>query len=266
MSGGDAADWALTAALLGAGLAAGVYGLRRLARRRAAPPPPPAFPRLTGYDLVSALLLVLILPLALTRAWPDALQELDPTWILLLNLAIALVVLLFLRWRAGPAPRATAPFTPAAARWSLALYAWFLPGWLGLQLANQMLVEAWSGRPAEQAAAEELRTLHGVSLAVGVLVAVLVQPVVEELLFRGYLQRFLATRPGFSPLRVLVCSSFVFASFHEVQVALPILACGLLFGWAYQRTGRIEAAILLHVLHNGIGTLGILLLPGAPSP
>ncbi|WP_018701488.1 CPBP family intramembrane glutamic endopeptidase [Anaeromusa acidaminophila] len=78
----------------------------------------------------------------------------------------------------------------------------------------------------------------------------------EEAFFRGFLQRQLALLWKDRPLRQtlpLVLASFVYGLSHfaggSLYVAFVTLA-GLYYGWAYQRTGCIEASILLHFLVN----------------
>ncbi|WP_051296448.1 CPBP family intramembrane glutamic endopeptidase [Anaeroarcus burkinensis] len=78
----------------------------------------------------------------------------------------------------------------------------------------------------------------------------------EEAFFRGFLQRQLALFWKDRPLQQalpLVLASFVYGLSHfaggSLYVAFVTLA-GLGYGWAYQKTGCIEASILLHFLVN----------------
>ena len=78
----------------------------------------------------------------------------------------------------------------------------------------------------------------------------------EEAFFRGFLQRQLALFWKDRPLQQalpLVLASFVYGLSHfaggSLYVAFVTLA-GLYYGWAYQRTGCIEASILLHFALN----------------
>ena len=78
----------------------------------------------------------------------------------------------------------------------------------------------------------------------------------EEAFFRGFLQRQLSLLWKDRPLQQalpLVLASFVYGLSHfaggSLYVAFVTLA-GLYYGWAYQRTGCIEASILLHFLVN----------------
>ncbi len=80
--------------------------------------------------------------------------------------------------------------------------------------------------------------------------------VAEEAFFRGFLQRYLEQglgrfRSGKLVSLAIVSLLFGFAHFAggAGYVALSALA-GLVYGYVYQRTGRIEAAVLTHFLLN----------------
>ena len=82
------------------------------------------------------------------------------------------------------------------------------------------------------------------------LLAVVAGPVAEEIFFRGLLYGWLRQRIGVR--NGLLISSFLFALLHMDAVAFfPILGLGLLFGWAYERTGSLAAPVAIHILHNG---------------
>lgn len=82
--------------------------------------------------------------------------------------------------------------------------------------------------------------------------AIVVMPVLEEALFRGFLFAGLAADPRFGPLRALAFSSLAFGLAHPPAMWLPAAGLGLLFGWVHWRVGDLRAPILLHVLHNGL--------------
>jgi membrane protease YdiL (CAAX protease family) len=83
--------------------------------------------------------------------------------------------------------------------------------------------------------------------------AVLMAPLAEELLFRGFLFGLLRRRVG--PGVAMVATSAFFALFHlQPEVMLPIFLVGLVLNWIYLRTGSLAYPILFHLLFNG-GTL-----------
>ena len=87
--------------------------------------------------------------------------------------------------------------------------------------------------------------------------AVLVAPVVEELLFRGLVLRGLMLRLGFWPAAVV--SSTLFGLLHATGTwlqAVPVVVATGVFGLALcvlvRRTGRLGPAILAHALRNAL--------------
>ena len=95
--------------------------------------------------------------------------------------------------------------------------------------------------------------------AVMVVLVTLVTPVVEEVMYRGLIQDA-ARRVGLGPWPAILATSFVFASMHWQNTA-PHAVAGLFvlslgFGWAFERTGRLVAPIIMHVLFNA-GNLAI---------
>ncbi|GEM_PF-557560 len=85
------------------------------------------------------------------------------------------------------------------------------------------------------------------------LTAVVVAPIFEETLFRGYLlNRF---RRHFSPQRAAAIAGLLFALVHFSLASLvPLWALGFALGMIYQRTGSLWTPILAHGLWN-LGTL-----------
>ncbi|UTW57867.1 CPBP family intramembrane metalloprotease [Kordiimonas sp. SCSIO 12603] len=82
-------------------------------------------------------------------------------------------------------------------------------------------------------------------------------PVIEEIIFRGYLQTALEKKIG--PFMALIISSLAFAAAHFDLDTLPILfIAGLAFGYIFQKTKSIYPAMFLHAANNGISS-GILI-------
>lgn len=107
-----------------------------------------------------------------------------------------------------------------------------------------------------------------VHLSVGVLLlSVLVYPVLEEIVFRGFLQEWLLIRPAFQPSRygitlANVATSCVFALLHLMSQpplwALSIVFPSLVFGWLRDRYSNLLPGILVHMFYNA----GLLLIFG----
>lgn len=74
-------------------------------------------------------------------------------------------------------------------------------------------------------------------------------PIVEELIFRGFLQS--AVRVTCDKLQTILISGFVFALIHwNVHVFLQIFILGLLLAYLFEITGSLVAPITVHICHN----------------
>jgi len=114
-------------------------------------------------------------------------------------------------------------------------------------------------RGQDRALIEPLKKAPGWAVLLFVLAGTFVAPVVEEVLFRGYVFRALAARRSV-PLAYLI-SAGTFAAVHlgegrSVKELLPLVpplfVVGLLLCFAYHRTGNLLADITAHVLNNGV--------------
>jgi hypothetical protein len=84
---------------------------------------------------------------------------------------------------------------------------------------------------------------------------VLLAPLLEEWVFRGFLHVHLARR--MSPWSSAFLGALLFALVHGARPGAvpPMLLLGLCCAWLRVRSGRLEGAILLHGLHNGAALL-----------
>jgi len=97
-------------------------------------------------------------------------------------------------------------------------------------------------------------TQTGVGLAGMTLVAVLVSPIAEETFLRGFIFGGVAKRFGYGWGAVI--SALIFSVAHlQPGALLPIFILGLLLAWVYIRTGSIWPCIFIHLAHNSIGIL-----------
>ena len=82
-----------------------------------------------------------------------------------------------------------------------------------------------------------------------VLLATILAPLAEELVFRAGLFRFLRSRLPRG--MALTIPAIVFALLHGNLVAVvPLAALGVFFALAYEKTGRISVPIIAHALFN----------------
>ncbi len=103
------------------------------------------------------------------------------------------------------------------------------------------------------------------SRAAVTLAAVLLAPICEEAVFRGYLQRTLALRR--TPAAAVTLAALLFALRHLDPVRFPALALlGGLFGWVAWRSGSIWPAVAAHLANNAAAAGAALLLPSAADP
>ena len=97
----------------------------------------------------------------------------------------------------------------------------------------------------------------GASTMLLVAVVVIGAPVVEELFYRGLLQRSLADR--FNEGVVVVGVAAIFAGVHFRPVEFPgLFVFGLILGWVALRARRLGPAITIHVGFNLTGLLLVL--------
>jgi membrane protease YdiL (CAAX protease family) len=98
------------------------------------------------------------------------------------------------------------------------------------------------------------------SLAAIILFGVVLAPIVEEMLFRGFLLPLLVRSMG--PWLGILLTAVPFALLHGVQnqwawqPVLLIGIAGIAFGYVRFKTGSTTAAFLMHSAYNAMGFLG----------
>jgi membrane protease YdiL (CAAX protease family) len=91
--------------------------------------------------------------------------------------------------------------------------------------------------------------LYGVCISI-------VGPVVEELVFRGWLYAHLRVRLGALPTIVLTGALFGLLHGGPPGYAISIMISGMIYGALREWTGGIVAPTATHILNNTIATLG----------
>lgn len=96
--------------------------------------------------------------------------------------------------------------------------------------------------------------------------AVIGAPIVEELIFRVFLQGALIKWLK-SPWLSIIISAILFASVHRIGAApvpyhalIPIFAVGLTCGVAYERTKRVGVPITMHICFNALNVMLALMI------
>lgn len=99
------------------------------------------------------------------------------------------------------------------------------------------------------------------AVALVILSAVVVAPVVEEFLFRRVLQGWLVRRlPGNDGVAAVALQALAFGLAHAGQglAPVPLTMLGIVLGWLALRTGTLLPGILLHALFNAVSVAMIL--------
>lgn len=114
-----------------------------------------------------------------------------------------------------------------------------------------------TGEPVDVLAHDTLSLIVGSEadlwMVLMIALAVVAAPVMEEVLYRGVLQETLV-QLGMGRWTAIVVASLIFAIMHievvppHALVSLFVLSLG--FGWVYEKTGRLAAPIVMHVLFN----------------
>jgi len=160
-------------------------------------------------------------------------------------------------------------------RWPGRDAAWgLIGGVVGLGLAGGvgMAVGYFSelmGQPVDPVAHEALQTLRdefSVELLIGLAIsAVIIAPLIEEVVFRGVFQTSLLRLFNGKHWPALLIAAAVFSVIHwsvvPWQGLVPLFVLGLVFGYLYERTGSLLTPILAHAIFNSCNIAIALMLP-----
>ena len=95
--------------------------------------------------------------------------------------------------------------------------------------------------------------------------AVVLAPIVEEIVFRGGIYRFLKSQS--SVLTAQIISGALFASMHgNLMSFLPLLVIGIILARQYEGSGNILVPICFHAYFNGFNLLMILIMSQSSFP
>lgn len=154
---------------------------------------------------------------------------------------------------------------------TLPVFIRFLPLiWLASLLWTHILEDLQGFGLIEEAPPQELVQLFqsgGHPLAIGLLVifAVVLAPIVEELIFRACIYRFL--KGQMSLVLAQLCSASLFALVHANLLSFaPLLLVGILLARNYERSGNLLIPILFHAFFNAFSLLMLLLISQSDWP
>lgn len=136
-----------------------------------------------------------------------------------------------------------------------------IPVGVGLQLAvlpalywplRELWPDAFSSEDVEKRASELVDKADGAWIWVLAVVVVVGAPIVEELVYRGLLQRSIGRSLGRWP--ALLTVALLFAVIHFSPVEIPgLFVAGLAFGLGVALTGRIGPGMVIHLAFNAAG-------------
>lgn len=151
-----------------------------------------------------------------------------------------------------------------ALRQALPLFLMFLPViWIASLVWNTLLNGLVAAKIIEPFAPQELITLFqsgGNPLAIGLLVimAIGLAPIVEEIIFRGCVYRFLKSQTTLLPAQIL--SGCIFSMMHaNLMSFVPLVVVGILLARIYEKSGNILVPIWFHACFNGFSLLMLLI-------
>jgi len=106
-------------------------------------------------------------------------------------------------------------------------------------------------------------------LAVGSIV--ILAPLVEEILFRGFLQTYIRQHLGSK--QAIVITSVCFSLFHytvgqslgNISIIISLFVLALFLGFIYEKRGSLFASIMLHSLFNAVSVANLYLFGGFSS-
>ncbi|MFN3532924.1 MAG: lysostaphin resistance A-like protein [Candidatus Brocadia sp.] len=80
---------------------------------------------------------------------------------------------------------------------------------------------------------------------------IVIAPLIEEIMFRGFLQPALKNSLG--RRYAIVASASLFAAVHmDIFAFFQIFILGMLLGYLYEKTQTLVASVMVHILHNSL--------------
>lgn len=174
-------------------------------------------------------------------------DTLDPTvlmqMIMVPSQLIAILLMTVYLWKAGFISKEKRTWSPVSSLFMGLNIVFFFSGiWLVSMLMSHL---KWIPNIMEQSFELILSSWWGI-FAVAI-----AGPILEELLFRGAVEKLLLQR--YTPAKAILFSALIFGVFHlnPVQI-VPAFLIGLMLGWMYYKTGSLIPCIVAHILNNSL--------------
>jgi membrane protease YdiL (CAAX protease family) len=92
--------------------------------------------------------------------------------------------------------------------------------------------------------------------------AVIIAPILEELMYRVILQGWLRT--FLSPVPAILVTALIFSSMHGFPAVIALFPLAIILGYIYEVRHSYFACVTTHMLFNGVNLLMILISPDQP--
>ncbi|BCA86737.1 CAAX amino protease [Enterococcus saigonensis] len=135
-----------------------------------------------------------------------------------------------------------------------------LLGVLAMFAANIILANFLPETTENQAGINQSFLVNPITLTVyGVILA----PMIEELLFRGiFMNYFWNNDTTKDNLFAIITSALLFGLMHEPRLSMALvlyMTLGIVLASVYQKTQDLRCSMLVHMLYNGLGFVGMFL-------
>jgi len=97
-------------------------------------------------------------------------------------------------------------------------------------------------------------------LAVMLFASIIAAPIVEEIVFRGFMMNSLMKYVG-GPAAIVITSALFALQHLQFQVFFGLFAVGIVFGWIAWYSKSIIPSIILHALNNSVAMAVLILAP-----
>lgn len=124
---------------------------------------------------------------------------------------------------------------------------------------TKIFPDAFSVEEVEKRARDLADSATGGWAIVLFFVVVIGAPIVEEIVYRGFLQQGLER--SINPTVALVVTAAIFAAIHFQPVEFPgLFVFALVLGWTYRKTQRLGLPIITHMAFNASGLFVVMVL------
>lgn len=214
-----------------------------------------------GIQLLVTFLLILILTLAsFLRIHKAPSINLGDPWVLSIEVLSYVFAGWFAWWRLRGAAH---PVFRALTKRDLITILYGVAALIVVRIATGLMLVATHQTKHVQSGFEhfdvssKIPGVTALAISLTVLTAVVVAPLVEEMVFRGLLFGALATRAGVFASAIVV--ALIFGAVHGDLVLFPTLAAlGFISALAYAASGNLWTSVTLHALNNAVGIAALI--------